>query len=79
MLDNPRSNYQRQRVKDILNNLMIDNIDLIPIAMAYMEEHAVGPPYLGSNVNGHIGPLGHLLMADAVTELLENKLMDCRS
>ena len=43
---------------------------------AYIEEHAVGPPYLGWH--GHYGPLGHRLMAAAITPLLKNKLIDCR-
>lgn len=72
----PRSNYRRQRVKEILDNLAIDNIDLLPIAIAYIEKHAVGPPYLVGQ--GHYGPLGHRLMADAITPLLRNKLTDCR-
>lgn len=77
MLDpTPRSNYQRQRVKEILDSLAIENIDLLPIAIAYIEEHAVGPPYLGWY--GHYGPLGHRLMAEAIIPTLKNSLMDCR-
>ena len=73
----PRSDYRRQRVTKILDNQGVDSVDLFSIALAYLEEHAVGPPYLGLDQAGHYGPLGHRLMAEAIVPILKDNLTDC--
>jgi hypothetical protein len=73
------SDYQRHRMKAILDDLGIESVDVLPDAMAYVEAHALEPPYLAYAVWSHYGPDGHRLLAEEVLPVLTHELEDCRA
>ena len=73
------SDYRRHRMQAILDALEIENVDVLPDAVAYIKAHALQPPYLSYAGWSHYGPDGHRLLAEEVIPVLRNRLSDCRA
>jgi hypothetical protein len=70
--------YPNNRIGKLALEMGVGYLDILPIALDYTERMNLQPPYFSWEYDGHYSQLGHRLVADALIQFLQERLLRCK-
>ena len=70
--------YPNKRIGKLALEMGVGYLDILPIALDYIERTNLQHPYFSWEYDGHYSQLGHRLVADALIQFLQERLLRCK-
>ena len=70
--------YPNNRIRKLALEMGVGYLDILPIALNYIKQTNLQPPYFSWETDGHYSQLGHRLVADALTQRMQEQLLHCK-